>query len=127
MQQLRKQVADAIRSHRRIKTLLKEKITSLEQNQNIKPLGSNAFTIQLSELNKHGNWSPQFYDFRQQYKHLCKVIDKTELPNLPKKLSEIIKNGKAEISNYTGGFKRSYEFKFHPEVIAKLKELLENN
>jgi AAA15 family ATPase/GTPase len=95
----------------------KEKALSLvesrrEQNPSLKPIGSNCYTIRLSELSEDLVLSPQYYDFLWQYDALLKKLREQSLESFKKTIETVIQTGKLNGQ------------RFHPDVIAVLKGLL---
>ncbi len=103
-----------------LKNSLKLKINSLPDNPNIQRLGGGCFTMNFSEIAKAPvhRMSPEFYDFKEQHKTLCDIIDNTEVTTLPEKLKSIIDTGKYRLKT------RTTEYHFHPSVLKALSETL---
>lgn len=82
------------------------------QNPALKPLGANCFTIKFSDLSQDSVLSPQYYDFVWQYDAIIEKLRKQTISTFKNTLIEVIQTGKLDGR------------RFHPDVIAVLKELL---
>lgn len=82
------------------------------QNPSLKPIGSTCFTIKLSDLSDDLVLQPQYYDFLWQYDALIDKLRKQTLSTFRNTINSVIDTGKLDGK------------RFHPEVIAVLKELL---
>ena len=100
-----------------IKDKLMRDILWLPDNPNITRLGPMGFTMQAGMLDSFASWSPEYYDFQWQYDKLAEIVCHTEMSNLISKLEKIIKEGYYRQDNW--------RIKFHPVVLANLKNLLE--
>ncbi len=98
-----------------IKKELIAKIGVLPQNKNITPLNNNCFVMSVKHFSL-SNWSPEYYDFNNQYQKIIEIIENSELLTIEKKLDGILKDGKIKINN-------SYTYHFHPDVIDYLKRI----
>ena len=101
-------VAQGVRIKLKAITILK----NLPDNPKIKWVGNKYFTINSSNLKD--NWSPEFHNWRAQYKLLITVIAKTPVELLANKLNEITDRGSIKLPGYTQ--------KLHPEVIKLLNQ-----
>ena len=82
------------------------------QNPALKPLGSTCFTIKFSELSPDSVLSPQYYDFVWQYDAIISKLRSQTITAFKNTLTEVIQTGKLDGK------------RFHPDVIAVLKELI---
>lgn len=91
-------------------TQLNDCITSLPDNPNIQRINSKCFTVNSKHL--QNNWSVLYYDYKQQYEEIIKIISKGEPQFVVSKLKNIIKEHKHE------------KIRSHPDVIRNLKTIL---
>ncbi len=95
---------------------IKAKILELPDNPNIKRVGG-GFTMSIKEIFKNDSiLSPEYYDFKSQYKKIAEAIENNKQGNVFAMLENICKNPKTSI----------LKMKLHPEVVAHLKNMLEN-
>ena len=108
---------------RTIKQSICQQILDLPDNPRINRLSGkgNCFIIQFKNLGN--NWSPEFHDFKIQYKKIVEMIDKLELESILPFLKKVIEDGFIYISS--GNFDRKYKFTFNPEVIEFIKNCVE--
>lgn len=100
----------------RIKKEFIANIKSLPDNPNATQLGNNCYSIKLSQLTKHDNWTPFFHSFKEQYNFIVKFVSTHRIESVIKFLNEIVETGK---------YKEKYQtLKFHPEVREQLKGIL---
>jgi len=106
---------------------LRNLILSLPDNPNIQRLSKNCFTMSSSCLSSR-NWTPEYYDFKIQYRIICKEVMARQIEKMLPYLKKIIKEGfmSREEFIYAGhkGHKGTSRFYFHPDVIAQLKAIL---
>lgn len=106
----------------KIKNTLKQSIEILPDNQNIKRLSGGAFSISSKELFSPQNpthiMSAEYFDYQYQYKAISKIIEKTQLENLPSTLNGIIDTASFRLNS-------KHTLKFHPDVILALRQTLE--
>lgn len=99
-----------------LKTLQKEAVDSIENiredNPEINKISDSpkVFTVKASQL--CGSWSPEFYDFSQQYDFIIKLANKQSVSVFLNSLEKIVNTGR-------------YDYmRFHPQVIEKIKTLI---
>jgi hypothetical protein len=88
-------------------------IADLPDNPKINRVTTKCFVMKSSDLGR--NWSPEYHDFRIQYKSVIFCIKRSR--NVIAALRQITINKKVQTSH--GNF-----ITLHPEVIANLKTLL---
>lgn len=99
---------------------IKEAILGLPQNKATKPLGDNCFSVSSSEVFKHSNFTPQFYNFQSQYQHIADVIDSVRIENVKEALVDFINHPFP-----TGRrFDKNSKIILHQDVITHLKGLI---
>lgn len=106
----------------KIKTELVNAVEAIPQNKNITPLGNGCFSVSFSEiLNNNGVMSPDYYDFDVQKKFLVEVLesDKRSFEKKIEILKEIAEKGKILSQG-------QHTIRFHPDVLAKIKEILKD-
>lgn len=119
MNKLKQEMADLHERAKAIVKILQDKISELPDNSKIKRIGTTgAFSMNISDVfsTKTASLSPDYYDFKHQYKTLVKILEHTEPGNVFNKLDQICKDGEIRIKNST--------LRFHPDVISHLKTLL---
>jgi hypothetical protein len=103
-----------------IKRKIRQKIQSLPDNPNIKriPGTSNCFTMKISEILKDidSTLSPEYYDFKYQYKIISKKIKNVTITGIENIIKKWIKEGYIRDNEH--------RMKLHPQVIEYLKEIL---
>ncbi len=104
-----------------LKKKLYDSINELPDNPKINRLSGNCFTIMSSDLSVDRVLSPEYYDFKHQYREIIKCIDNSRIETLDKVLNEIVKTGIIKQSKIDGGYNL---FKLNPTVIEYLKQLL---
>lgn len=104
----------------KIKTELVSTVDAIPQNKNITPLGNRCFSVSFSEIVKNnGIMSPDYYDFEVQKEFLIDLLS-SEKRSFEKKieiLKEIAEKGKILSQG-------QHTIRFHPDVLAKIKEIL---
>jgi hypothetical protein len=106
-----------------------QKIEALPENPAITRLGKNCYTIKISDLGTT-NWTPFYHDFTHQYKFLRAIIENYDINQVEQIFQEILQNGTCKLSKSlktTDGYTfegRHDIYRFHPDVIAFLKETL---
>ena len=103
-----------------IETLIQECKNSIEttikdnsiKNDKLKPIGECCFTISFSDLSKDCVLSPKYYDFSWQFDLIIKKLRKQGIEAFMNTVQKIIETGKCDGE------------RFHPDVIAVLKELI---
>lgn len=102
----------------RIKDELGRLILDLPDNPEIKRLSSNpnCYIINSSVINKdlHHTLSPEYYDFKYQYKKLVEKIDTMNILQFSDNLKKIINDGKFNVGS------NNEVIKLHPKVIELL-------
>lgn len=111
--------------HKRVEKLknkLQKAILGLPDNPNIQRLGGGAYSMNMSEIFKSKDMimNASYYDFKTQHKKLCEIIEHTESTNVFNKLDEICKTGNIKIVSG----RTSHLYKFHPDVLQKLEQVL---
>lgn len=105
---------------REILKFFSEKIEQMPvENENIKRLGDNCYSMNISEVFKTPNLilSVEYYDFEQQKNKLLSIIGSS------RSVETILQHFEEIIS--TGFLKEgTHKFLFHPEVVDFLKRLL---
>ena len=101
----------------RIREELSGLIESLPDNPNIKRINDRCFVISSKHLSPDLKLSPQYYDFKAQYREIISEINKTQFINTLKVLNEILHRGTIKKTNYT--------FYLHPEVIKNIRGIME--
>ncbi len=116
---IRKSVAMARLSVARIKREIKTKVASLPDNPRIKRLPGieRCFTISNKDLGN--NWSPEYHDFREQYRFICDQITRVHFTKIIPFLKRIIEKGVIYETNTT-----RTRHTFHPDAIEYLKGLI---
>lgn len=107
-----------------LKKELAEAIRNLPlNNPNIKPLGMNGrcFTIMLSEMVKHDNWTAGYHCFTQQYEALAEFVERCSSENYVKRLVRTLNSERVEAYM---GTKSLHRYVLHPQAIANVKTLL---
>ena len=89
-----------------------KKIQSSEDNPRIERLSSSPKGFTISSKDLSGNWSPFFHDFKAQYQAIIDKLNETGHLDIRGVLFDIAK-GKSFNSR-----------KLHPDVCARIKELL---
>ncbi len=112
-----------IKQIQHLKKKLYDSINELPDNPKINRLNGNCFTIMSSDLSVDKVLSPEYYDFKLQYREIIKCIDKSRIETLDKVLNEIVKTGIIKQSKIDGGYNL---FKLNPTVIKYLKQLLKD-
>ena len=85
-------------------------IKNVPQNQNITPAGA-GFVMSSRHLSRDLNFSPAYYDFKEQHKMLLKVIRLTPIDKLDERIKTILS-------------KRNIEGQvLHPEVIKGVRRI----
>ncbi len=102
----------------RAKQTLVDRIGVLPDNPRIQRLTYKCFVIMSSDLDD--NWTPNYHDFRLQYRLLQALVMKTPFEKLKSTLEGVVTTGTLPVTTlqYDRGFK------FHPTVIKNLKNLL---
>ena len=122
-----KSTVDELRRNKlRIIRSLRNLILSLPDNPNIQRLSKNCFTMSSSFLSVR-NWTPEYYDFKRQYRLICREVLVRRIEKILPFLEKIIQDGylKREEFIYAGhkAYKGTSRFTFHPEVIDHLKTI----
>lgn len=131
MGSLNQQISEMKVTAMRIKTSLVEAINNLPDNPNIKRIegNTNCFIVTMGEIIKSENLNldPGYYDFTYQYRHLIEKIDRVDILDLDTTMKNIIETGKFSLAagKNIHGQNTVNTIKLHPEVIKKLKSLLE--
>lgn len=94
-----------------------ETIKKLPDNNNTKRINKNCFIIKVSEINKHDSWSPEYHDFKYQYKAILKRFAKQTSLNFVKNLSLALEAGWIKMTD-------QHILKLHPEVIKRVLEIM---
>lgn len=119
-------VIELRRNKLRIIRSLRNLILSLPDNPNIQRLSKRCFTMSFSHLSLR-NWTPEHYDFKRQYRLICREVLARRIEKILPFLEKIIQNGflTREEFIYAGhkGYKGTCRFTFHPEVIDHLKTI----
>ena len=89
---------------------LKDYISSLPDNPNIQRKNNKCFIMNSKHL--QNNWSVLYYDYRQQYEEIIKIISGGQPQYVVGKLKNIIREQQYE------------KIRFHPDVIKNLKTIL---
>ena len=108
----------------RLRRLLCMKIESLPQNDNIKIISESPkiFILNSSNLSST-SWTPQYYDFKSQYKFISEVLVKIHHTKISDTISHMIKKG--WVTKRGDSYWRSQEgLRLHPDVVEHLKTLL---
>ena len=82
------------------------------QNPKLKPLGSNCFTIKLSDLSEDLILSPQYYDFNWQFHLLINKLKSKGVEYFIPFVEKVVKDKKCD------------GYRLHPEVIKSLEEII---
>lgn len=102
-----------------MKDKLKDKINSLPDNPKINRVSANCFILNYKDLDMN-NWTPQYYDFKRQYKFISDMIDNSDIKVIIKNIDIIITKGKL----YYGKIPYNKEIiYFNPEVVNYLKTI----
>lgn len=113
----------------RIIRSLRNLILSLPDNPNIQRLSKRCFAMSFSHLSLR-NWTPEYYDFKRQYRLICREVLVRRIEKILPFLEKIIQNGFLirEEFIYAGhkGYKGTSRFTFHPEVITYLKTIFKS-
>lgn len=126
MSKLKQEHTELQQKLKAISEKIQSKILELPDNPNIERLGGGAFTMNISQVfaSKTHNLSPEYYDFKYQYKKIAEVIERIEPSAVFEKLERICENGKLEyVGNGMHGSTRNH-LTFHPDVISYIKELI---
>lgn len=114
------------RNKLRIIRSLRNLILSLPDNLNIQRLSKRCFTMSSLHLSSR-NWTPEHYDFKRQYRLICREVLARRIEKILPFLEKIIQNGflTREEFIYAGHkvYRGTSRFTFHPEVIAHLKTI----
>lgn len=106
---------------------IKAKILSLPDNPHIHRLGPHCFVMSSKYLSS-ANWTPGYYDYKQQYRFVAALIDTYEPTSLKVRIQKILTEGKLRVpSDLTvdGIHLQSGEMiYFHPDVLACLRKTL---
>ena len=102
----------------RAKQTLVDRIGALPDNPRIQRLTDKCFVIMSSDLDD--NWTPNYHDFRLQYRLLQALVMKTSFEKLKSTLEGVVATGTLPVTTlqYDRGFK------LHPDVIANLKAMI---
>lgn len=88
-----------------------QEIQSLEDNPRISRINDKCFVIRSSDLG--GNWSPEYHDFKLQYREVAEYISSCGTDSLIARIGRCI-----DQSTIPGK-----GIKLHPDVVRKLSEL----
>jgi hypothetical protein len=97
---------------------LKAFIEGCPDNPDIKRLSDNCFILRSSKLGN--NWTPEYHDFKYQYRVIAGRADELSPVAFLSFLSNVISTGK----HYDRNHDRNRTIYFHPEVITNIKAAL---
>jgi hypothetical protein len=112
-------IDELINKIQQIKEQVQIKILSLPDTSPANRINSNCFTILKSQLNSR-SWSPEFYDFKAQYKAIAEELDHYEPENIERKLKLMVEKKQFTISR---GLNVPYIFLLHDDVVNYLKTI----
>lgn len=96
---------------------LEEEINKLPDNPKIKRLGEKCFTMKASDLGN--NWSPEYHDFKRQYREIVAGMRKRENPDTALRFLQDILGARE--------FRKGHQkIQLHPDVVAHVRKLLED-
>ncbi len=115
-------ILDASMTINNAKKRLSEAILAFPDNDKIQRIDGNpnCFMVRSSELGD--NWTPEFHDFKKQYKMLVEIIEKAEPSKILDKLRKIVEKGTFIVRSSPLGASRTY--RFHPKVVDYLSEVI---
>ncbi|MHA1285793.1 MAG: hypothetical protein ACTSPB_00190 [Candidatus Thorarchaeota archaeon] len=120
MSGLRDTVRDTVKDYEGkvaiIKNNLISQVESLPDNPRIKRLDDEGLCFSISSKDLGDNWTPEYHDFKQQYKLIVEWINKSSPQRVMDILEEITTTGQIVM--------KKQRHKFHPDVITQLKKLL---
>ena len=100
----------------KIRKSIVDMILELPDNTNIERQGKHGFSVKSSEVFKHNNLSPEYYDFKRQYKMIANKLESMPIENTVDWLLVLLEKGSIYYKNTN--------FKLHPEVIEYIKGIL---
>jgi len=96
-----------------------ERINAIPQNPRVRPLSHHAFVISSRDLGQ--SWSPEHHDFWRQAAVIVQALKATDTPARLQRLHQIVAEGKV----YVGSQGARYSLRLHADVVAYLRELLD--
>ena len=100
-----------------IKQELTDIILTLPDNPKINRISDRCFTISSADLSSDLCLTPEYYDFKRQYKLIVQIIQKNNVERAQTLMKDIIRKG--SIHYLSGVYHR-----FHPDVVERLKVLM---
>ncbi len=91
-------------------------IAALPDNPRINRINDKCFIVSFKDLGR--NWTPEYHDFRCQYRAIIRAMQRSKSIDALRTLRRII--GAQQVSNESG---KGYT-KLHPDVIVNLQKLL---
>ena len=100
-----------------IKGHLRDTISNMPDNPDIKRIAPRCFTMTIANLSKQKGFilSPEFHDFKVQAEMICKHIDKLSFESVIKFLQEIVDTSKHRFPD------QRHTMTFHPDVVKYIK------
>lgn len=100
---------------------IKEELTyiilTLPDNNNITRLSDQCFVMSSANLSNDLCLTPEYYDFKRQYKLIVKIIEECSIERIQSLMSDITRKGSV---HYPSGIYH----RFHPNVIKQVNLLL---
>ena len=102
-----------------VKQALIDIVLTMPDNPKINRINDQCYTISSANLSSDLCLSPEYYNFKLQYRLIVEIIENNTIKKIQKLLNDIIHKGSIHYPTSA----RTYH-RFHPDVVEHLKTLM---